>query len=279
MLDGWNQTTTPRRREMFVNYGTLTERDADVILPLQLDTWFFQEIPSLGKMSIGANELTAAGDVAGFLAERLGAFYNAMSPLARFCSKLTVWYKSSPPILRTFNMSLDANTPTDLEAQLHASLGERSAVVGISSEFDLMIAVRASDGQIRDHWLLHQGSIHLQAQLGRDIRLSSQGKVALPWQARLVTPVTSVFRSNNQLTLLHARALWRRLRQLDPTIDAFPPAIDEDLVVTLAEPPRNTPADNRALQTRNAPRLEAALKRWQEATGQQFVWDVPLSQV
>jgi hypothetical protein len=46
----------------------------------------------------------------------------------------------------------------------------------------------------------------------------------------------------------------------------------ERWIITLAEPPRGTPRDNRELADVNLPTMRTAVRRWEDALGTSFTW-------
>ena len=103
-----------------------------------------------------------------------------------------------------------------------------------------------------------------------------------PWTVDLACPFTSLFRDTNAEVLARVRDRWQRWLEAHPLgvgvaelgeEDDAAQGVDyewEDFVVTLAEPPRGAPPDNRDLRERSAPLLRAALGRWEESLGVPF---------
>jgi hypothetical protein len=117
---------------------------------------------------------------------------------------------------------------------------------------------------------------------------SAQAGIA-PWKVELGCSFLSLFRSTNAEVLARVRERCQRWLEVHPSGVVDPPDDEddesqgtgdeweeEDYIVTLATPPPGTPPDNRDLYERNAPRLRAAVGRWEEKLGAPFEWAVDL---
>jgi len=137
--------------------------------------------------------------------------------------------------------------------------------------------VRDNNRDFVEHWLPDMGFTRLYAGLdGKPLRELSQGQ-PVQWRAPVFMNFVSLFRRDNRDVLAVARAQWRRLRSLDPiaTVD-LGESSPAKLIVALADPPSGTPSDNRDLYEFNAPRLRAAIAKWEQATGHPFQWATSL---
>jgi hypothetical protein len=241
-----------------------------------MDTWYYDELEDLGRIRLGDGPITVAAGVVRSLAAHLAGFREAFAGLFRLDQSDR--YMGIPI------------ASEHLAEQLASRLPESHVIRGMIAHFDIWAAVRAEGGAIQHQWIPGVGNLWLSTQeqlqpppssVSPPVPAPAQSQ---PWSAHVMLGVGSLFRPDNQQTLINARVLWKRLRQQNPQATCFTDlsedeTVTESLVFTLADPPPGTPADNRELAALNLPRLQTAIIRWEQITGQPFKWAEPFKRL
>lgn len=277
-------------------------------LSLNLDSWYYSEwadpdhAAMLGTLELGIGPLTVAQGASDFIARQVAAFQGAFADLFR-PTTVEVWYKPklTAPMKNAFHFAAP-KSPTEVQAM--QSQLEHSSYDGITSlwiTFDVRTVVRDWDGELRPTWLPAAGQLWCNATYASGMEHEGPGTGAARyrltplaqagmavWTATLRCSVISLFRRSNAGALTYARAEWQSWLQAHPQTNTSvgDEQAEDDAhaetpyayIVTLAEPPPGTPADNQMLHDLNTPRLREAVSRWEQALGQSLQWGVDLEE-
>jgi hypothetical protein len=259
--------------ELYVNYGLQAITRTPELLRLRMDTWYYADSDHLGHIALGDTGVTAEKGLPTFLVDQLAQVFAMSGPYIRFHPNVRIGHQPTLSSIRASVTPLTALNEKDLLAKLHHWLQQTPDVVTLLlSDFDLCLAVRATDGEVIDCWLPLAGNLSLSAQVESTQKDRQTHASTFAWQGGLDLRVLSLFRRDNEAEIQHARILWERFRDADPEIDIFPEEADEDPIVVLADSPAGTPRDNEELCKRNLPRIQAIIHAWEAATDRRFHW-------
>jgi hypothetical protein len=295
-------TITPAELRTYRDYS---------LFQLNMDTWYYSEWAdpnqwaTLGSAALGEGPLTVAQGVAAFVAQQVADFRDAFADLFRPVAVRVGYYKPHlSGVGRIVNDFPAPETPADVQA-IQTTLEQSSAtyegITFLGIDFALRATVRGDDGQLVEVWLPYAGEAAYSARYFDGYRSNLPQSVAVtylltpaaqtgivPWTVDLHCNFISLFRATNAEVLARVRASWHAWLQTHPIEAAQGDADDgnegdgtgeeadyeEDFILTLAVPPQGTPPDNRDLSARNAPRLRAAVARWEERLSATFEWTV-----
>lgn len=297
-----------QREQLYTNIPQVFLGAGNPYAGVTMDTWYYSEWAAsnhgatLGKMALGEGPLIPAQGVVTFVARQVVAFREAFTGIFR-PTRVTVGYK--PRLTGVVHHPLAVPVPESQEdVQAIQTALEQFPYEGITSlsiAFEMRAKVRDEHGGPSHIWLPYAGSAQYHAHytagsvsnLPQSVAVtylltpSAQQGVA-PWTVNLECSFLSLFRDTNAEVLDRVRDRWRRWLEAHP-MGTEPRDEDdeskgtndendewEDYVVTLAEPPRGTPPDNRDLSERNAPVLRAGVGRWEESLASPFEWATAL---
>jgi len=272
---GGNDPSNPYR--LYLNYGLFEYPERVRIWDLQLDTWYFDMDEQLGRMERQAGPVIREGG-GRYLWQQLAAFRDAFAPVARLHPVAQINYQEREPIPAGYWTSAPLESEAAFVRAVETGFRSRDHILqGGYVVWEGRAVVRDNNRDFVEHWLPDMGFTRLYAGLdGKPLRELSQGQ-PVQWRAPVFMNFVSLFRRDNRDVLAVARAQWRRLRSLDPTATVdLGESSPAKLIVALADPPSGTPSDNRDLYEFNAPRLRAAIAKWEQATGHPFQWATSL---
>lgn len=250
----------------------------------RLDTWYYQEGEEVGRMQLGEGPLTVADGILEFVTTQLHAVQRGLASLLH-PQAIHLNYQPSldRPPMHTLFLGFDdlIAAPSRRFAEL---AGFPHFVVSFSVRCAARVVLRDNAGDLRDAWLPDAGEVRFFAEWSKrytpqrppDVtHTSSVPPARVPWVASLHLNILSLFRPDNAERLAMVREAWKQLHAEDPGATAFSGYSDDYYIVTLAEPPAGTPADNLELHILNALRLREAISHWEQITGRKFEWTVP----
>ncbi len=256
----------------YVNYGYFQHPENVPLFQLRMDTWYFSELEDMGRIRLGDGPIAREDGVAETLAAHMTGFRESFDGVFRLDPQDTY-----------FGVRLDSER---LAEQLDNLLPEKHTIRGIIAHFDIWAALRDEGGEVLHQWIPGVGNLWLSTQRHGPTRPSNEyPDTTRSWSAHVMLGIGSLFRSDSQQTLMHARDLWKWLRQRYPDLTCFTDAPEskgldaEDIVITLADSPPGTPSDNRELSALNLPQLQAAVAHWERVTRHPFEWAEPFKQL
>lgn len=264
------------QQQAYTNYGYLDGlRDVNII-PLRLDTWYYDGELEVGRITFDRSECDGV-PVGDFLSRQVLSFAEAFSSFVRLRNGFVLNCRSAD--VAAYTREIVGADLSESLALLKERTNDLSHVTVVDGRFDMRVAIRDHGGTIKQQRLSNIGSLTLyrpskpRSEHVRDITVERRLDA---WRAQLSMGVTSVFLRDNSVVLRRVRERWRELQAQNPTLtwdnSAEPIA---PLVVTLATPPLGTPADNAELHELNAPLLYEAVSRWEQITGRKFKWAIP----
>ena len=241
-------------------------------LPVFADTWYVKGIDEIGIMALGDGPRREQARMAEFINAQGTRFQTAFSPLARM-RVIQLYHVSSPSSVHVTGTRIPVTGDVSAWQQsVRASLVETSLIVThIFVQLDFKVTLRTAKHELEDRWLPLTGNLMLWSDWDRKAADDDPTIEDAAWNAKLDCEVASLFRRDNSVILRQVREAWRSLRITNPTATELPGS--EGGIVTLVSPPPDTPDDNMALYSVNAPRLREAIARWERFTGQTFRWD------
>jgi hypothetical protein len=271
---GGEHTWWQDERESYTNFGML-DRLLDInLIPLCMDTWYFESLTQVGTMDVGTGGVQLATHVGEFLAVQLQRFAAAFADVVRFRPGVHILFKEKLPSVRSFVLDLEADAST-LRSMVSEQVHPTAYVQALSARLDVRAAIRRYDGMVSDYWLTNIGDVTFVAGLDRDASVRALSTGNSDWTAILTVEVVSLFQRDNRKQLRTVRRRWEQLRAENPAL-----IWDDDdagsTLVTLRYPPPGTPDDNQELWALNAPRLQAAVHSWELQTGAPFHWRVDI---
>lgn len=249
--------------------------------------------------------------MAAFVARQVTDFRDAFAGLFRPVA-VRVGYKPYLSGVGHPILNLPApETPADVQAiqtMLEQSAATYEGITFLGIDFMMRATLRDDDGQLAEVWLPYSGEASYRARYFDGYRSNLPQSVAVtylltpsaqagiaPWDVDLHCNFLSLFCADNTEVLARVRGQWQQWLQTHPDgadgaahesqerendesgdVAAEREDAYEVYVITLAVPPHGTPPDNRELGARNAPRLRAAVARWEERLGTSFEWAVTL---
>jgi hypothetical protein len=264
----------------------------------------------IGAVDLGEAPLTLAQGVSAFLIDQMQAFQEhccgVLRPRALYLYTLPelTGVGSEQHYFRVPNTAEDAQAlqeAIDRLTSYRSGVGDVSvdAIHGMAIISDMFVTIRDERSAYQDLWLPWAGTMWYHANdywegyippthgvVGTHV-LSSLAKAGRAvWSAKLASDFLSLFRPDNSEVLDRVRAYWQAWLQGHPSSDLPEDSITQEeleeaeekpheaYVMTLAEPPDETPPDNQDLYERNWPRLQAVLQRWQNGLHRPFEWKI-----
>jgi hypothetical protein len=273
--NGADHTPSPCRS--YLNYGLFEYPERVQIWDLRLDTWYYQIDEELGHMGLQDGPVTCEGGPL-YLWQQLAGFRDAFADLARLRPVAQVNYQEREPIPAGYWAAAPMESEDAFVRTVETGFRAHDHILqGAYVMWEGRAMVRDHSGDLVERWLPDMGFTRLYAGLnGKPLRDLTHGQ-PVQWRAPVYMNFVSLFRRDNTEILTAARDQWKRLQALEPpaTVD-FDESSPAELIVALADPPAGTPPDNEELYERNTPRLREAIRRWEQATGHPFEWEVSL---
>lgn len=265
------------RYQHYLNYGLFEYPEQVRIWELRLDTWYYQMDEELGRIELQAGSVAREGG-GRYLWQQLAAFRDAFASIARLHSLVQINYQEHEPVPAGYWVSASVDSEAAFVRAVETGFRSPDHVLqGAYISWDGRAVVRDKSSDVVEYWLPNMGFTRLYADFdGRQLRDLREGQ-PVRWWATIYMNFVSLFRRDNRDVLEVARAQWKQLRALDPSVtmdrDETSPA---ELLVALVNPPSGTPLDNRELYEYNAPVLRGAVAKWEQATGHPFQWATSL---
>jgi|SRR5579862_835075 len=247
-----------RKKEEFTNFGLVDDFVDCNLFDMRVDSWFYDDFTPLGQMAYTRPHMEDPLQIAQEFQIAFETFTQSFAPVLHPRSSILLAYKHSGDPVKTLTDTVQYGEIIRFVRYTEEASGKVWELESALARLDSCLFIRDEQGSIAQQVLYNSGDLAIRI-ADRQVHVSVQlgaGSILLP---------------DNSGILHKARERWRQVRSVNPLATWDEEGDEDSLVVTLVEPPSDTPLDNHTLCDINLPIMQSAIEQWSKHMGEQFM--------